>query len=89
VAFDLLLQTQTIIPSPFISDGCFVSLAQTTVQFSKSMLTLTDDLMRLYTMELETLIGDAMETVFRAQMQIFQAALRADKFQAEVRGCWA
>ena len=66
------------------SDGCFVSLTQNTVQFAKSSLQLVDDLLRLYTIELETLIGVAIETVFNAQMMQFQAALKAEKFQADV-----
>ena len=68
----------------FSSDGCFVSLTQNTVQFAKSSLQLVDDLLRLYTIELETLIGVAIETVFNAQMMQFQAALKAEKFQADV-----
>ena len=68
----------------FSSDGCFVSLTQNTVQFAKSSLQLVDDLLRLYTIELETLIGVAVETVFNAQMMQFQAALKAEKFQADV-----
>lgn len=67
---------------PYLVDN-FVSLTQTTVQFAKSVLTLTDDLMRLYTIELETLIGGALETVFKVQMQQFQTSLKTDKFQSE------
>ena len=65
-------------------DDCFVSLTQKTVQFAKSSLQLVDDLLRLYTIELETLIAAAIETLFNAQMSQFQAALKAEKFQSDV-----
>ena len=61
-----------------------MNLTQTTIQFIKSVLTLTEDLMRLYTIELETMIGSVLETIFKAQMAQFQAALKADKFHSEV-----
>lgn len=67
----------------YVFDGCFVSLTSTTVQFAKSSLTLADDLLRLYTIELEPLIAAAIETIFCAQMTQFQNAIKTDKFQSE------
>ncbi|KAK7093761.1 exocyst complex component 8-like [Littorina saxatilis] len=68
---------------PYVSDVCFVALTHNTVQFAKSSLTFVDDLLRLYTIELENMIALAIQTVFTAQMQQFQAALKSDKFQSE------
>ncbi|KAL8591670.1 hypothetical protein ACOMHN_056786 [Nucella lapillus] len=67
----------------YIFDGCFVALTSTTVQFAKSSLTLADDLLKLYTIELEPLVAAAIETIFTAQMGQLQTALKTDKFQAE------
>lgn len=68
---------------PYIFDSCFVSLTQTTVQFTKSSVTLVEDLIKLYMIELEGLIASSVETIFTAQLAQFQAALKADKFKAE------
>lgn len=67
----------------YVFDGCFVALTPTTVQFAKSCVTLADDLLRLYTIELESQIAVAIETVFKAQLSQFQNALKSDKFQSE------
>lgn len=62
-----------------------MSLTQTTVQFAKLFVTLVDDLLRLYTVELEKLIAQTLETVFSAQLAQFENAAKADKFKSEVR----
>lgn len=65
-------------------DDCFAHITQTTVQFAKSLATLANDLLRLYTVELEGLIAAALTTILTAQLTQFQTALKADKFKEEV-----
>lgn len=54
------------------------------MQFAKSLATLANDLLRLYTVELEGLIAAALTTILTAQLTQFQTALKADKFKEEV-----
>ncbi|PVD36887.1 hypothetical protein C0Q70_03877 [Pomacea canaliculata] len=67
----------------YIFDDCFAHITQTTVQFAKSLATLANDLLRLYTVELEGLIAAALTTILTAQLTQFQTALKADKFKEE------
>ncbi|KAK7469557.1 hypothetical protein BaRGS_00036405 [Batillaria attramentaria] len=67
----------------YVVDKCFVSLTQATVQFAKSSVTMVEDLMKLYTIELESLIANTIETVVMAQLAQIQSALKSDKFKSE------
>ena len=71
--------------SGYVYDDCFISLTMNSIQFAKNMLTFADDLLKLFTVELEDFITDSLAIVYNCQVNHFETSLKSGKFKKEVR----
>lgn len=69
----------------FVSDDCFISLTVNTVNFCKACLSLSRDLMTMYTSEQESLLTSAMSEIFQEQLNHIRTSLQSPDFNKEVR----
>lgn len=68
-----------------VSDDCFISLTVNTVNFCKACLSLSRDLMTMYTSEQESLLTLAMSEIFQEQLNHIRTSLQSPDFNKEVR----
>lgn len=55
------------------------------MQFAKITLTFADDLLKLFTTELEDIVADAITVVYSAQISHIEESLKSGKFKNEAR----
>lgn len=68
---------------PYVYDDCFISLTVNTVNFCKACLSLSRDLMTMYTSEQESLLTSAMSEIFQEQLNHIRTSLQSPDFNKE------
>ncbi|XP_071500482.1 exocyst complex component 8-like [Diadema antillarum] len=69
--------------SQLVYDSCFVSLASSTVAFTKVVLAFMKDALRLYLPELYPNIVEVLVEVFDNHIQLMESAVTAERFEEE------
>ncbi|CAG5136219.1 unnamed protein product, partial [Candidula unifasciata] len=67
----------------YVYDNCIISITMNSMQFAKVSVTFVDDLLKLFTTELEDIIADAITAVYGAQISHIEESLKSGKFQKE------
>ncbi|XP_005112876.1 exocyst complex component 8 [Aplysia californica] len=68
---------------PYVYDKCFVMLTMNSIQFAKICVTFSDDLLKLYTVELEDFIADSLSSVYKSQVAHIEQSLKSERLNKE------
>ncbi|XP_062614087.1 exocyst complex component 8-like [Saccostrea cucullata] len=68
---------------PYVYDDCFISLTVNTVNFSKACLSLSRDLLTMYSSDHDSLITTAVTEIFQEQLNHIKTSLRSPEFSKE------
>ncbi|XP_046562976.1 LOW QUALITY PROTEIN: exocyst complex component 8-like [Haliotis rubra] len=66
-----------------VYDECFIGLTMNTTNFAKSVLLFSEDLLKLYAVDLEEFIADAITTVFSSQIAHFERSLKSPNYKQD------
>ena len=66
------------------SEKCFIAITMNSIQFAKSVVIFAEDLLKLFTTELEDFIAEAIATVYRAQVKHIEDSLKNEGLAKEV-----
>jgi len=68
---------------PYVHESCFVLLTMNSIKFAKTCVTFADDLLKLFTVELEDFITESLAAVYRSQITHLEQSLMSDKLKKE------
>ncbi|KAK3737154.1 hypothetical protein RRG08_016459 [Elysia crispata] len=68
---------------PYVIEKCFIAITMNSIQFAKSVVIFAEDLLKLFTTELEEFIAEALATVYKAQVKHIEDSLKNESLSKE------
>ncbi|XP_059153846.1 exocyst complex component 8-like [Physella acuta] len=68
---------------PYVYDKCFIATTMNSIQFAKNITIFAEDLLKLFTSDLEDVIANAIAEVYRSHLAHIESSLKSEKFRKE------